>query len=199
MYNYYKMEFLFKMADFEVEIQNIKYDIKFEKEETKFKPLNLTIIRNYKSWQVSNGTKNQQIRYNCDILEQKYYNRIRRRIYYNITNIDKLKDGKIRQYQIFNQVELEVLAKYLTDKKILFRIYAETVYYKTLYCSSDKLSYNSYFRDPDNKEHLPDKNRVNPLNKIYIRVYKGFHEINELKKTFGTIIPLKYKYTIYLK
>ena len=190
------------MKDFKVEIGDINYELKFENEpRNPFKPLNLTIIRHYKEhpawWDAT-----QLIRFSSDRLKDKYYNRIRRRIYHNLANIDKLKEGRIRQYQVFNQLELEVLAAYLCEKKILFRIYAETVYYKTLYESKDKADYNAYFCYPVNKaynrNYFADENNVNPLNKMYIRVYKGFHELNEAIKTCGKEKALENKYGIYL-
>jgi len=182
------------LQNFELEIGSVKYQLNFEKEDTMFKPLNLTITRDYELrpawWAIPH--------YNSDYLEEKYYNRIRRRIYHNLVNIEKLKAGRIRQYQIFNQLELEVLAAYLCEKKILFRIYAETVYYKTLYKATDTADYNAYFCDPLNKEILPDRNKVKPLNKMYIRVYKGYHELNEAIKTIGYQKAMEYKFGIYL-
>ena len=95
------------MEIFEVIVRQYKYLIKFENETTRFKPLNLSIHRIFP---------------NELILERKMFYNYRRRIYNNIMNIQKLGDGLIRKYQIFNELELETLAKYLTDNNILFRI-----------------------------------------------------------------------------
>ncbi len=74
------------MENFEVNIRQYKYIIKFESEPTLFKKLDLCIHRISPSsiWSLSEKLIEE-------ILERKMYYGIRRRIYNNISNIYKLK------------------------------------------------------------------------------------------------------------
>jgi hypothetical protein len=115
------------------------------------------------------------------------YYRIRRRIYNNICCINKLKDGLIRIYEIFNELELEILAKYLTDKNILFSICEKNLSYTQIYNLDDR----GYRFNFDNRTY-PEFNKIYKPRKLYIKVYKGF--INLVKKQ-----SKEYKYGIYLQ
>jgi len=61
-------------------------------------------------------------------------NHMIKNIYHIMENIKKLNDGKIKTYNIFYQLELEVLCDYLKKNNVLHRIKIE--YYK---------SYTKYF------------------------------------------------------
>jgi hypothetical protein len=149
------------MEDFTVNIDNVIYEIKFEDQKTIFKPLNLSITRIYNNV--------------ATILDRKKYNKIRRRIYNNIVNVSKLKDGKIRKYQVFNELELKALVQYLDSNNILFRILDG----KRLYDIHDKLHTQCFSKNPQ---------------KIYIQVYKGYFHLTKHK----IIIPCpEHKYGIY--
>jgi hypothetical protein len=67
------------------------------------KPLNLSITRN-----ISYATFGGEIKEDTQLLERIHY-RIRRRLYNNTVCINKLKDGRIKKYQVFNELELKVL------------------------------------------------------------------------------------------
>jgi hypothetical protein len=121
------------------------------------------------------------------ILEEKRFFRMRRRIFHTISNIDKLRDGKIKQYQVFNRLELEVLKKYLTDKNFTFRLVSnERIYNK------DTSSYTYDFRC--NREY-PEYNPVLSNVKLYIRVYKGYVDLTEVENTDA----LENRYKIWLE
>ncbi len=66
-------------------------------------------------------------------------------------------------------MELEILAKYLTEKNILFRIYEKNTSYTQIYDYHDR-GYRFMF----NKRELPEFNKVYKPTKLYIQVYKGF-------------------------
>jgi hypothetical protein len=112
-----------------------------------------------------------------DILEQKKF---RRRIYNNIINILKLKDGNIKKYQVYNELELYALIYYLKNNNILFRISDD---YNRLYNDTDKLFFVNGYEKPE----------YNKLYNINIIVYKGFVKLNSYKDNSDKI-----KYKIYL-
>jgi len=168
------------MENFEVDIDNNKYLIKFENEMTKYKSLKLSITR-----------------YEQDtilLLEMKKYYKIRRRIYNNLININKLKNGKIRRYQVFNKLELEIIIKYLITKNILFRICEQNISYERLYHMLDK-SYKFCF---SMNEYYPENNKVLKNTKLYIKVYKGFINLTEFRDNKISCNHYTHKYCIYL-
>jgi hypothetical protein len=126
------------------------------------------------------------------LFEQKKYYHIRRRLYNNIICINKLKDGLIRKYQVFNEFELKALEKYLTNKNILFRICEETISYKKKYKMLDE-SYKYYLHYRDD---YPEDKKIFKHVKIYIEVYKGYVNLAEIKDRYYNIN--EYKYGIYL-
>lgn len=169
---------LAKKNNFEVEINDVKYFIRFEKEDTIFKKsLDLSITRYHR------GT--------AFLLEYKRHYHIRRRLYHTIICINKLKDGLIRKYQVFNQLEIEALRQYLTNKNILFRICEKTTSYKRKYNMLDK-SYEYYFH----RDNYPEKNKIYKNIKIYIEVYKGFVNLTEIKDRYSN--KNEFRYGIYL-
>jgi hypothetical protein len=175
---------LAKKNNFDVEINDVKYFIEFKKEDTIFKKsLDLSITR-YREGIIGSAF----------LLEYKRYYRIRRRIYNNIICINKLKDGFIRNYEVFNELELKVLAKYLTNKNILFRIIEKNPSYTRKYNMIDK-HYNSCkycFRE----NGYPEENKVRKPSKLYIEVYKGCVNLRENKYKYSNIN--EFRYGIYL-
>jgi len=166
------------MEDFKININDITYQIKFENQKTMFKPLNLSISRVHHDV--------------ITILEKKKYNKIRRRIYNNIINVDKLKDGKIRNYQVFNTIELETLAQYLSNKNILFRILNrirdEPCFLDDDYSDENKVCdrqktnvqvYKTYDKSCFFDVGYPDENKVSRHRKVYVRAYKGYTDLTE--------------------
>lgn len=125
-------------------------------------------------------TNNLSYRYKGYINKMKYCsnNASKRRVLNIISNIDKLKDGKIKKYQIFTKLELEVICDYLKKKQQLHTI--SIVLSKDSKCSKPiikdiydelKKRENLYFNpitDDLEKSKICDKYH------IYIDVYKGF-------------------------
>lgn len=54
-------------------------------------------------------------RYNMEICNKK----LNQRTMNNILNIEKLKDGLIKKYQVHNVLELEIIKKYLMDNNFV--------------------------------------------------------------------------------
>jgi hypothetical protein len=155
------------MNDFCFHIKNDFYEIeKIENDKSYFKkPLYINIYCH----NIITKTNN--------ILEQKKF---RRRIYNNIINILKLKDGNIKKYQVYNELELYALINYLKNNNILFRISDD---YNRLYNDTDKLFFVNGYEKPE----------YNKLYNINIIVYKGFVKLNSYKDNSDKI-----KYKIYL-
>jgi len=172
---------LAKKNNFEVEINDVKYLIEFEKEDTIFKKsLDLSITR-YREGIIGSAF----------LLEYKKYYHIRRRIYNNIVCINKLRDGLIKKYQVFNEIEIEVLRQYLTNKNILFRIVEKTTSYTRKYNMLDN-SYKYWLCE----YRYPEENKVLKPCKLYIEVYKGYINLTEIKDRYSN--KNEFKHGIYL-
>lgn len=115
-----------------------------------------------------------------------------------IINIDKLKIGKIKHYNIHYLNDIEILCKYLQKKNILHRIYIK--HYN--HYISHKYSYEEFIND-DNDCHVyfskKNKQKIILPYELYIIVYKGFVELNDNNKNelknrqFGTYLrPYQY-------
>ena len=125
-------------------------------------------------------------------------NHMVKNIYHIIQNIEKLKEGKIKKYRIFSQLELEILCDYLKKNNILHTIIIvgsgehRIVMNKNLSYDQYRENFNvykAYFgRDGENYE----KNKILHCFELYIQVYKGFVDLN---KYSGIEKP---KYGIYL-
>lgn len=121
--------------------------------------------------------------------------KICKRIYNNIININKLADGKIREYQIFNKFELDVLCNYLLNKNIVFEIVKKDKVKWFGYDTIKKFSYNNDEYQKNIKEYIqwvndPEVNKVKYLYEIYVRVYKGYIDLFKSKD--------KSKYGVYI-
>ena len=106
-------------------------------------------------------------------------NHMVKNIYHIIQNIEKLKEGKIKKYRIFSQLELEILCDYLKKNNILHTI---KIFGSDLnWCINKNLSYDKY-RENFNvyskyfgqDEQNYEKNKILHCFELYIQVYKGF-------------------------
>lgn len=180
---------ILKRNNFKVQIGNKEYFIEFKNEDTRFKkPLNISIIRH-----CTYTTLLGKIKEDTELLERKKYYHIRRRIYNSIVCINRLRDGLIKKYQVFNELELKVLEKYLNDKNILFRIIEECSSYTRKYNASEdsyKFCFSGIYCN------YPENNKVRNNVKLYIEVYKGYVNLYEIKDRHQQ--KDKYKYGIYL-
>jgi len=128
--------------------------------------------------------------------KRKYHSsKICKRIYYHIININKLDDGKIREYQIFNEFELDVLCNYLLNKNIVFEIVGKHKVNWYGYGGIEKMKYNSEEYQNNIKKYIdwvnePEANKVNSFYEIYVRVYKGYIDLfkNKEKSKYGIYI-----------
>jgi hypothetical protein len=117
-------------------------------------------------------------------------NRMVRNLYNILKNIEKLSVGKIKKYQIFTQLELEILCHYLKSKNILHTIQLNTCFqtnkgnkiynYNILYDEYiEKLTtYKTYFRQ-NGMDY--ERNKIINYYQLYIQVYKGFINLFDKK------------------
>lgn len=122
-------------------------------------------------------------------------NKICKRIFYHIININKLDDGKIKNYQIFNKLELDVLCNYLIKNNIVHEIVRKHKVSWYGYDSNEKFSYNSekykkIINGYIESIHAPEQNKVFHWCQIYIRVYRGFIDLckSNIRKKYGIYI-----------
>lgn len=102
-------------------------------------------------------------------------NRMVRNLFNILKNIEKLSAGKIKRYQIFSQLELEILCHYLKNKNILHTIYLTykgdkifEIFYDEYVEQSSR--YKSYF----NQNGLDyERNKLLNCYQLYIQVHKG--------------------------
>ena len=114
-------------------------------------------------------------------------NHMVKNIYHIIQNIEKLGCGKIKNYRIFTQLELEILCDYLKKNNILHTIIIvgsgehRIVMNKNLSYDQFRENFNvykAYFgRDGENYE----KNKILGCFELYIQVYKGFVDLRQYK------------------
>jgi len=125
-------------------------------------------------------------RYNMEIGSKK----LNQRTMNNILNIEKLKDGLIKKYQVHNVLELEIIKKYLMDNNILFRI---GILYNNNQFAHGKICRNNNYLQIDYKT-IPEHNK---LFNTYIVVYKGFVDLTGKNQYNENIINRKYKIYLY--
>lgn len=106
-------------------------------------------------------------------------NHMVKNIYHIMQNIEKLKEGKIKKYRIFTQLELEILCDYLKKNDIVHTIKIvackfRCVINKNLFYDDyrEKLNvYKPYF----NRTGIDyEQNKILDCFELYIQVYKGF-------------------------
>ena len=110
-------------------------------------------------------------------------NHMVKNIYHIIQNIEKLKEGKIKKYRIFSQLEVEILCDYLKTNNILHRIKIESARFRcvinrNLSYDEYKENYDAYFRQ-NGKNY--EKNKILDCFELYIQVYKGFVNLYQRK------------------
>ena len=132
------------------------------------------IYKNYEL--IENKNKYTLLKHN-EITKKDYYknknNRRVKNIYYIMKNIDKLKDGRIKKYRIYNQLELEILCDYLDKSGILYTIYVKNSFEKIYKNTKDQIKY--YMENIYDIEH----NYVYRNYELYIKVYKGYINLLE--------------------
>jgi hypothetical protein len=177
-------ELTFEIRNFLIKIKKIEY------EETSSK---LNYIKIYCTRKPEKSQCLYQFTCQCQchepeerLLDEKYC-KVRRRLYNNIVNIEKLKDGRIRDYQVHNELELITLINYLNKNDILFRVY-----------ENKKRSHISFYSDyymicPLSSETYHPINHK--LHSIYIRVFKGYINIHRYNHSLNKI---KYKINLNL-
>ena len=97
-------------------------------------------------------------------------------IYHILQNIKKLKRGNIKKYQIFSQLELEILCDYLKHQNILHTIYITYGEYSPrhdiLYdeYKEKHVFYKSYFNNNMEYENC----KIISIYNLYVKVHKKF-------------------------
>lgn len=133
---------------------------------------------------------------------KRYYrsNKIAKRIFVNLDNINKLSNGKIKLYHIFNKLELEIICNYLLKKNILHTI---KIKLKTSCDSIDNILYLNYKKSEDKFNHYFNNyiddleyNKIYNNYELYIQVYKGF--VNLLEPNIKDNKITNYKFGIYI-
>jgi len=155
---------------FHLILGSCNYNIELSKRNVGFIVLNKLTIKN---------------RYNMEICSKK----LNQRTMNNILNIEKLKDGLIKKYQVHNVLELEIIKKYLMDNNILFRI---GILYNNQFAHG-KICRNNNYLQMDYKT-FPEHNE---LFDTYIVVYKGFVDLTGKNQYNENIINRKYKIYLY--
>lgn len=138
------------------------------------------------------------------ILDKNYINNknsnITKRVYYIIQCIQNLKIGKIKKYQIFYRLELDVVSKYLEIKNIsnqlLFKSFGENllkIQYKNYLKKQNET--NDMFFNNTSSMYLDKIKTIHNI-KMYIIVFKGYINIIENKDIMDLS---KEKFKIYLQ
>jgi len=113
-------------------------------------------------------------------------NHMVKNIYHIMQNIEKLKEGKIKKYRIFSQLELEILCDYLKKNDIVHTI--KIVACKLRCVMTKNFSYDDY-REQLNvyKTYFVrtgvnyEQNKILDCYELYIQVYKGFVNLYQRK------------------
>jgi len=126
-------------------------------------------------------------------------NHMVKNIYHIIQNIEKLKEGKIKNYRISTQLELEILCDYLKKNNIEHAIkitgkmewptYYINIRYNSIIFKENFDKFTSYFKHYGSNY---EKNKINNMYELYIQVFKGFVDLWRYKDIE------KPKYGIYL-
>lgn len=137
------------------------------------------------------------------ILDKNYLenrnSNITKRIYFIIQCIQSLKVGKIRKYQVFYRLEIDVICKYLESKNI-----SNQIVFKSFGAELQKMQYMNYINNAkDTNETFLTSSSTCYLDKvkslinikIYIIVYKGYIDIIKYKNILDIS---KEKFKIYL-
>lgn len=179
------------LQDFDVPFGNNHYFLEFKPQDVRSckEPVPLTITRHHRYTTFWGEVKEE-----ATLLERKNTYHFRRRIYHNLDCIQKLKDGRIRKYQVHNELELRVLEKYLHDHEILFQIVEQCPSYTRKYGLTDH-SYKFCFRGP--YAEYQEENTVTRGTQLYVQVYKGYVNCSEPQHQYNKKKP--FRYGIYLR
>jgi hypothetical protein len=113
-------------------------------------------------------------------------NHMVKNIYHIMQNIEKLKEGKIKKYRIFSQLELEILCDYLKKNNIVHTIKIVSCKFR---CVINKnLSYDDYrtrlnvYKTYFNQSGVDyEQNKILGCFELYIQVHKGFVNLHQRK------------------
>jgi hypothetical protein len=105
--------------------------------------------------------------------------KIIKRVHYIISNINKMKDGQIKTHVICNELEIEILSRYLSKHDILHLVYIESPTDMKQKISlerfrNDKKSYSEYFIRRCKKIEY---NKIKKNYLLKIKVCKGFDDL----------------------
>lgn len=156
-----------------------------------------------KKFKFSAGTK----MYLDDLNQERLANKMGRHICSILDNINKLPDGLIKRYQIFNKLQLEFICAELAKRHILHTVCIETnrpgpldsmTLYDILYVNykkdeSQPWFINQYWASPMHEDL--ELSKIKKHNNMYIKVYKGFVNLCDPKQNKDAC---DYKYGIYL-
>jgi hypothetical protein len=138
------------------------------------------------------------------ILDKNYLtnknSNITKRVYYIVQCIQNLKIGKIKKYQIFYKLELDVISRFLESKNI-----SSQILFKSFGANLLKLKYVNYLKNKSDLDDMYfhntssiylDRSKTIENIKMYVVVYKGYINIIENKDN----VDLKTeKFKIYLR
>lgn len=128
---------------------------------------------------------------NSLIYSKGFDNKCFKRIYNILINIDKLAHGKIKTYQIFNELELEIICKFAKKNNILHQIVVKLNKYSNMhryYRINDifKKSYIKYIKQysssPKYFDFLgSDCDQIKIKKQFFfgVRIYKGFVDLQK--------------------
>lgn len=109
--------------------------------------------------------------------------KISKRLYYILDNVKKMKDGKIREYMIFNELEIEVLSRYLSQINVSHVFYisneTENIKLDLKKFKDDINTYSDYFMRRRDKKI--EYNKINNNYKLKIKIYKGYDNLSNKK------------------
>lgn len=119
--------------------------------------------------------------------------KISKRLYYILSNIKKMKDGKIREYMVFNELEMEVLSRYLSKYNITHKFYIQNKTINEIINMNkfrNNVKYYSNFFIRRRNEKI-EYNKIKPETPLKIKIYKGFNDLSKhgvKQYTYGVYI-----------
>lgn len=134
-------------------------------------------------------------------------NHMVKNIYHIMRNIEKLKEGKIKKYRIFSQLELEILCDFLKKNNIVHTI--KIVSCKFRFVINKNLCYDDYrtqlnvYKTYFNQSGVDyEQNKILDLYELYIQVYKGFVNLHQRKYLYqNSDVNIEFerpKYGVYI-
>lgn len=156
-----------------------------------------------KKFKFSAGTK----MYLDDLKQERLANKMGRYICSILDCVDKLSDGRIKRYQIFNKLQLEFICAELAKRHILHTVCIETnrpspldamtlydkLYVKYKQDEQQPLFINQYWASPMHEDL--ELSKIKKHYDMYIKVYKGFVNLVDPQQNKDA---RDYKYGIYI-